>query len=86
MFGDHQISKAEERTPLLGVLGQFAIARRPVSKNFLDDVKRMLNLSSNTAPARLELLAQLSCFRTGQRTAPTGVQSSVRLHRADLIP
>jgi len=67
------------------VLGQSAIARLLVSEDVLDDVKRMLNLRSNTGLGLLELLAQPSCLRIGQRTALTGTQSNVPCHRVILI-
>jgi len=84
-LGDHQIRQSEQRMQLRRVLGQSAIARLLVSKDVLDDVKRMLNLRSNTGLELLELLAQPSCFRIGQRTALAGAQSNVPRHRAFLI-
>ena len=84
-LGDQQIRQSEQRMQLCRVFGHSAIARLLVSKDVLDDVKRMLNLRSNTGLELLELLAQPSCFRIGQRTALAGAQSNVPRHRAFLI-
>ena len=64
-LGDHQIRKAKERMQLRRVLGQSATARPLVSKNVLDDVKRIRNLRSNTSLELLKLLAQPFRFRIG---------------------
>ena len=77
-LGDHQIRQSEQRMQLCRVLGQSAIARLLVSKDVLDDVKRMLNLRSNTGLELLELLAQPSCFRIGQRNALAETQCNTR--------
>jgi hypothetical protein len=58
-LGD-QIRRTKEHMKSGHVLGQSAIVRPLVSKNVLDDVKRMLNLRSNTGLKPLELLAQPS--------------------------
>jgi hypothetical protein len=68
-LSDYQIRQSEQGMQLRRVLGQSAIARLLVSEDVLDDVKRMLNLRSNTGLELLELLAQPSCLRIGQRTA-----------------
>ena len=85
--GDHQIRQTKERMQFRRVLGQSAIERPLVSKNVLDDVKRMLNLRSNTGLELLELLAQPSYLRIGKRTALKGTQSNVPLGaRQDSCP
>jgi len=71
--------------PLGRVLRQFAIAPPLVSKDVLDDVKRVLNLRSNIGLELLELLAQPSYFRIGRRTALAGAHSNSRRHLAVLI-
>ena len=70
---------------LCRVLGQPPTARLLVSKEVLDDVKRMLNLCSNTGFELLEMIVQPSGFRLGQRTELTGAEPNMPPHRAVLI-
>jgi len=84
-LGDHQIRQAKEPIHLRRALGQPAIARPLVSRNAFGDVKWILNLCSSIGREPFELRAQLPWLRVGQRTALTGGQNKVPLHRAALI-
>ena len=64
-LGDHQIRQTEDRMQQRRALDQSAVAHPLVSKNVLDDFKRVLNRRSNTGLEPLELLAQQPCFRVG---------------------
>ena len=73
-LSDHLLRQTEERMRLSRVLGQSVIARLLVSKDVLDDMKRILYLQPITGFKLLGLLgilAQMTGFRLGQRTALT---------------
>jgi len=47
LAGQHQIGEAKQFEQLRSVFGQAAIARLPMAKQVLDDMKRMLNFRSH---------------------------------------
>jgi hypothetical protein len=84
-LGTHYICKTKQRIQLRRVLSQSAITRPLGSKSVLDDVKRMLNLRSNTGLELLELLAQPSRHRIEQRTALPWAQRNIPHQPVPLI-
>jgi len=82
---DHHFRQTEVRIQLRRVLANPPIARLLATEEVPDDAKRMGNLCSNTDCVLLELLAQQTGFRLGQRAALTGVQRNDPRHSTALI-
>lgn len=84
-LGDHETSQGKQREELSGILGRSPIAVLLVTKQLLDEVKRMLNLGPVACLKSLDLLVQLAQFGIRQSLSLARPQSAMPFHRAALV-
>jgi hypothetical protein len=80
--GKQQIGKGEQRKELCSVFGQAAIPRFSMTKQVLDDMKRMFDFRPDASLQMLQLFRQAPQFIVG--TSGTRVRSAIQTRTDEL--